>query len=59
MEVLYLLIPISILFAVVIVAGAIWAVKNDQFDNMDDAATRILNETEPNSKDQPSKKRYK
>ena len=49
MEILYLLIPISILFAVVIVSGAIWAVKNDQFENMDDAAERILNENDQNS----------
>jgi len=45
MEILYLLIPISILFASLIVAGAIWAVRNDQFDNLDDAARRILDES--------------
>ncbi|MBX2869536.1 MAG: cbb3-type cytochrome oxidase assembly protein CcoS [Acidiferrobacterales bacterium] len=50
MEILYLLIPLSVLFAALIVSCAIWAVKNDQFENMDDAATRILSEPEPKAK---------
>lgn len=42
MEILYILIPISLIFVVVIAAGLLWAVKSDQFEDMEGPAHRIL-----------------
>ena len=49
MEILYLLIPVSI--ALVFIIGAIfwWALKNQQFDDLDDEAHRIFYEDELSS----------
>jgi cbb3-type cytochrome oxidase maturation protein len=42
MEILYLLIPIAILFVVAMVAGFIWASRSGQFDDLEGPAHRIL-----------------
>jgi len=42
MNILYLLIPISILFLSLAVAGLIWSIKKGQYDDMDSPAHRIL-----------------
>lgn len=42
MEILYLLIPVSILFLLVAVAAFVWAVKNGQFEDMEGPAYRII-----------------
>ncbi len=42
MDVLYFLIPVSGVFAVIIVIALLWAVKSGQFDDMEGPAYRIL-----------------
>ena len=46
MEVLYLLLPISGLFTVVIVGALVWAVKSGQFDDLEGPAYKILMDDE-------------
>lgn len=42
MEIIYLLIPLSLLFLVAGIAIFFWAVKSKQFDDMEGPAHRIL-----------------
>ena len=42
MEILYLLIPISLLLLGLIVWGMLWAVRDGQFDDLEGPAQRIL-----------------
>lgn len=42
MDILYLLIPLSLVFAGVIAVGLLWAVKSGQFEDMEGPAHRIL-----------------
>ena len=42
MDILYLLIPISLVLVTVIVALVIWAVNRGQFNDLDSPAHRIL-----------------
>ncbi|MGO2509851.1 MAG: cbb3-type cytochrome oxidase assembly protein CcoS [Vibrio hibernica] len=59
MESLYILIPIAIVFVCIAVAIFIWAVKSDQFDDLDRQGHSILfddNEDKPNVNNQSDKK---
>ncbi len=42
MDVLYLLIPLSVVLVLCILAGLWWAVDRGQFDSLDQEAERIL-----------------
>lgn len=42
MEILYLLIPLSVLLVAVIVAAFLWAIRAGQFDDLEGPAHRIL-----------------
>ncbi|MEZ4229375.1 MAG: cbb3-type cytochrome oxidase assembly protein CcoS [Polyangiaceae bacterium] len=42
MSVLYLLIPLAILFGIAFVAAFIWATRRGQFDDLDTPPVRIL-----------------
>ena len=42
MEILYLLIPISLIFVVIIAWVFIWSVKSGQYEDMEGPAHRIL-----------------
>lgn len=42
MEILYILIPLSIVLIGIAIRVFIWAVKNDQFEDLDGPAHRIL-----------------
>lgn len=42
MDILYLLIPLSLVFVAVIAAFFLWAVKSGQFEDMEGPAHRIL-----------------
>lgn len=44
MDILYLLIPLSLLLVALLVGGAVWAVLNGQFDDRDSPAHRILDD---------------
>ena len=48
MEIIYLLIPLALVLVVVIIAVFMWAVRSDQFDDLEGPAHRILmDEDEP------------
>ena len=42
MDILYLLIPLSVVLAIAIGAAFWWAVRNDQFEDMEGPAHRLL-----------------
>jgi len=42
MEIIYLLIPLSIVLVGLIIAGFFWAVNSGQFDDLEGPAYRIL-----------------
>ena len=42
MDILYLLIPVSIIFVVIIASVFVWSVKSGQYDDMEGPAHRIL-----------------
>jgi cbb3-type cytochrome oxidase maturation protein len=49
MDILYLLIPLSLVFVAVIAVVFLWAVKSGQFEDMEGPAHRILmDEESPN-----------
>ena len=50
MEVLYLLIPLSLVFVALAVGVFFWAVKSGQFEDMEGPAHRILFDDEPVSR---------
>jgi cbb3-type cytochrome oxidase maturation protein len=47
MDIIFLLIPLSLLLALVIVAALWWAVESGQFDDLEGPASRILMDDEP------------
>lgn len=49
MDVLYFLVPVSGIFAVIIVIALLWAVKSGQFDGMEGPAYRILMDEDEDS----------
>ncbi len=50
MNIIYVLIPLSIILMVLAIAFFFWAVRNDQFDDLDTPALDILDEDEADSK---------
>lgn len=46
MDILYLLIPLSLVFVALIAAVFLWAVKSGQFEDMEGPAHRILMDDE-------------
>ena len=61
MDIMYLLVPISVLLVFVIGLLFWWALNNRQFDALDEAAERILNDNDQpenmpaGKKDEPGK----
>ena len=47
MDILYLLIPLSLVFVAVIAYVFLWAVKSGQFEDLEGPAHRILMDDEP------------
>lgn len=46
MNIIYVLIPLSVLLMVLAIAFFFWAVRNEQFDDLDTPALDILDEDE-------------
>lgn len=42
MQILYFLIPVAFIFMALLVWGIVWTVKNDQYDDLEGPAHRIL-----------------
>ena len=50
MEIIYLLLPLALVLVALIVWLFLWAVKSDQFEDMEGPAHRILMDDDHNSK---------
>lgn len=48
MDIIYLLIPLSLVLVAIIVAAILWAVKSRQFDDLEGPAHRILMDDDNN-----------
>ena len=55
MNIIYVLIPLSVILMVLAIAFFFWAVRNDQFDDLDTPALDILDDDE-NEEQEPSKR---
>lgn len=53
MDIIYLLLPLSLVLVAIIVAAILWAVKSRQFDDLEGPAYRILMD-EPDLESQDS-----
>ena len=42
MDIIYLLLPIALVIVIIIIGVFFWAVKSDQFDDLEGSAHRIL-----------------
>lgn len=42
MDIIYLLLPVALIIVIIIIAVFFWAVKSDQFDDLEGPAHRIL-----------------
>ena len=50
MESLYLLIPLSVILVLLVGGILVWAVMSGQFEELDDAGQRVLDDDEQDSK---------
>jgi cbb3-type cytochrome oxidase maturation protein len=51
MDIIYLLLPIALIIVIIIIAVFFWAVKSDQFDDLEGPAYRILMDDDDKRKD--------
>lgn len=54
MESLYLLIPLALVLVVIMVWIFLWAVKSDQFDDLEGPAHRIIMDDDDKAKEKPN-----
>ena len=54
MEVIYLLLPVALIIVIIIVAVFYWAVKSDQFEDLEGPAHRIIMDDDDTIKKQKS-----
>ncbi len=50
MDIIYLLLPVALIIVIIIVGVFFWAVKSDQFDDLEGPAHRILMDDDDNEK---------
>ena len=50
MDIIYLLLPIALIIVIIIIGVFFWAVKSDQFDDLEGPAHRILMDDDDNEK---------
>ena len=48
MDIIYLLLPVDLIIVLIIIGVFFWAVKSDQFDDMEGPAHRILMDDDDN-----------
>jgi len=51
MDIIYLLLPVALIIVIIIIAIFLWAVKSDQFDDLEGPAHRILMDDDINKAD--------
>lgn len=57
MKIIYVLIPLSLMLLGLAVWAFFWAVKNDQFEDLDTPAMDILDDEDPADSDRNTEKR--
>ncbi|WP_299495375.1 cbb3-type cytochrome oxidase assembly protein CcoS [uncultured Shewanella sp.] len=55
MSIIYVLIPIAIIFVIIAVCVFFWAVRSDQFDDLEKQSVSILFDDEPSTAHSESK----
>ena len=55
MKIIFVLIPLSLILLGVAIWGFFWMVRNDQFDDLESPAWRILTDDEPPGPDDRSR----
>jgi cbb3-type cytochrome oxidase maturation protein len=50
MDIIYLLLPVALIIVIIIVGVFFWAVRSDQFDDLEGPAHRILMDDDDNEK---------
>lgn len=55
MEILYLLVPLAVIIAGVIVWAFLWSIRSGQFDDLEGPAHRILMDEEKSARPVPDK----
>jgi len=50
MDIIYLLLPVALIIVVIIIAIFFWAVRSDQFDDLEGPAHRILMDDDESDK---------
>ena len=57
MDIIYLLLPVALIILIIIIAIFFWAVKSDQFEDLEGPAHRILMDDDdgPKDKEKPKK----
>jgi len=53
MEILYLLVPLAVIFAGVIIWAFLWSIRSGQFDDLEGPAHRILMDEDEPPRHQP------
>ena len=53
MDILYLLIPLSVVLVLLVIGVFAWALHRGQFDDLDDEGARILGPGGDNAEDEP------
>jgi cbb3-type cytochrome oxidase maturation protein len=48
MDIIYLLLPVALIIVIIIIGIFFWAVKSDQFDDLEGPAHRILMDDDKN-----------
>ena len=54
MDIIYLLLPVALIIVIIIIAIFFWAVRSDQFDDLEGPAHRILMDDEGKKSKTPS-----
>ena len=55
MEIIYLLLPVALILVVIIIWVFFWAVRSDQFEDLEGPAHRIIMEDDDAVPEKPSK----
>ena len=56
MDIIYLLLPIALIIVLIIIGIFFWAVKSDQFEDMEGPAHRILMDDDDGNNKKPEEK---
>lgn len=59
MDIIFLLLPVALIIVIIIIAVFFWAVKSDQFEDLEGPAHRILMDEDEKPKQNTARKKDK